>query len=93
MIASFLEFTSNVTNRNDSRSALAEALKRALSGDHDPVCLQDSISSPQGLTLLEKSAWLQLQNWASDEQLRTQFAKHAEFSRKRMNELLVQLED
>ena len=77
---------------NDSRSALAEALKRALAGDYDYAQLQSANFSPQRLSALEKSAWLQLYNWSADEHLRSQFPKHAEFSRRRMNELLSLLE-
>ena len=77
---------------NDSRSVLTEALKRALAGEDDPVQLRNAIANPHRLSAVEKSAWLQLHNWRADENLRTQFPKHAEFSRRRMNELLEQLE-
>lgn len=80
-------------NKNDSRSALAEALKRALAGDHDPVQLKDAVSNPQRLTAIEKSAWVQLHNWSADENLRIQYPQIAESSRRRINELLLQLED
>lgn len=80
-------------NKNDSRSALAEALKLALAGDHDPARLGNAIANPQRLTAIEKSAWVQLHNWSADANLRAQYPQIADFSRRRINELLVQLED
>ena len=80
-------------NKIDSRSALAEALKRALAGEPDPAHLRATISNPHRLSALEKSAWLQLHNWSADEYLRSQFPKHAEFSERRMIDLLLQLEE
>ena len=78
--------------KDDSRSALAEALRRALAGEHDPNQLRKVVSTPQSLSALEKSAWLQLQNWSADEPLRIQYPRHAEFTRRRLTGLLKRLD-
>lgn len=67
--------------------------KLALAGDHDPARLGNAIANPQRLTAIEKSAWVQLHNWSADANLRAQYPQIADFSRRRINELLVQLED
>ena len=77
---------------NDSRSALAQALKRALEGEPQGALLKNEIGSLRNLSQLEKSAWLQLQNWAADESLRKQFPSHADFSRRRLSDLLDSLD-
>ena len=76
----------------DSRTAILEAIRQALAGEPCPEQLREAISSPNRLGALEKSAWVQLQNWSADEKLRLQFPKHAEFSRRRLVGLLEQLE-
>ena len=71
----------------DPRFVLKQALERALadSGDEPHQLLS---ADPKDLSPLEKSAWLQLQNWAHDRQLRLQFPTHAEFSKRRLAELM-----
>lgn len=76
----------------DSRTAIAEAIRQVLAGEPAPERLFSTIAFPGRLGALEKSAWVQLQNWSDDEKLRLQFPEHAEFSRRRLAELLKRLE-
>ena len=78
--------------QGDSRYILTETIKQALDGKADFALLREAIADPQALSPLEKSAWLQLQNWAADEYLRRHFPMHAEFSQRRLGDLLVRLE-
>ena len=81
-----------LVTKDDSRTAIVEAIRQVLAGEPAPERLRNAIASPSRLGALEKSAWVQLQNWSADENLRRQFPKHAEFSRRRLTELLEQLE-
>ncbi|MEZ5682022.1 MAG: hypothetical protein R3E14_12105 [Erythrobacter sp.] len=75
----------------DSRAILTDALERRLSGQASGK-IADAIPCPASLSQLEKSAWLALQNWSSDEVLRESFASHAEYSRNRLKHLLQVLQ-
>lgn len=77
----------------DSRKTLKEALKLALDGDEEPDSIRDPIKNPRELSQLEKSAWLQLHNWYADRELRDQFPYHKEFSQRRLNALILMLEN
>ena len=74
----------------DSRFELKKALERALADDSHETHWQLA-ADPKDLSPLEKSAWLQLQNWSQDKQLRLQFPNHAEFSKRRLAQLLEAL--
>jgi hypothetical protein len=71
----------------ETRFVLKQALERALADDSDGAHWQLA-TDPKDLSPLEKSAWLQLHNWSQDRQLRLQFPTHAEFSRRRLAELM-----
>lgn len=75
----------------DSRSILRDALQRSLVGQ--PVRqIGEILPCPVALTQIEKGAWLQLQNWSTDEPLRVDSHLHAEYSRKRLNYFLDALQ-
>jgi hypothetical protein len=69
---------------------LKKALERALAGDSHETHWHLA-ADPKDLSPLEKSAWLQLHNWSQDKQLRLQFPHHAEFSKRRLAQLLEAL--
>lgn len=76
-----------------SRDMLIDAMRRALSGQNDGDAKFERISSCwKDLDQTERSALLQLRNWAEDRPLRTQFAGHARYSQQRMQHLLGALE-
>ena len=71
----------------ESRIVLKQALERALADDFDEGHWQLA-SDPKDLSPLEKSAWLQLHNWSQDQQLRSEYPSHADFSRRRLSQLV-----
>ena len=75
----------------DSRAILKDALLRRLDGQ-DADAGMEAIPCPAGLSQLEKSAWLMLENWSSDADLRREFASHAQYSRERLQHFLDQLQ-
>lgn len=78
---------------NDSRRVLVEALRDALSGrDWANAQFDNLMADWRALSQAEKSALLQLNNWAEDRPLRTQFVRHAEYSERRLESLLLELE-
>jgi hypothetical protein len=77
--------------KQDSRHTLKKAIERALAGDSSPTSYWQLVADPKDLSALEKSAWLQLHNWSEDRQLRLQFPNHAEFSKRRLVQLLASL--
>ncbi len=77
----------------DSRSVLADAIRRALSGQEIVAApLAQMMSGWHHLNRAERGALLQLQNWSDDGPLRQQFARHAEYSENRLARLLNSLE-
>lgn len=75
----------------DSRALLRDALARRLGGV-PPSAMDDALPCPAGLSQVEKSAWLALQNWVSDAPLRDRFPRHAAYSRGRLIHLLAELQ-
>lgn len=81
----------HMSTASDSRAILKEALRRRL--DEQPMQVKaEDLPCPAGLNQIEKSAWLQLQNWAWDEFLRKNFASYAEYSRNRLRHLIEVLQ-
>ena len=75
------------------RSLLIESIREALSGREPPNAqLVDLTFDWQSLSLPERGALLQLQNWTEDRPLRSQFARHAHYSERRLAQLLNKLE-
>lgn len=75
----------------DSRAVLRDALRQRLAGEH-LADIVEVLPCPSGLSQVEKSAWLMLQNWSCDEPLRAKYPSHAEYTRGRLNHLLVELQ-
>lgn len=80
-------------DQNDSRTFLKNAIKQTLENGLCPPQMAERAGDPRSLTMLEKSAWLQLHNWSADEGLRQQNEGVAEFSRRRLAALLASLEE
>ena len=80
-------------DHNDSRAFLKNAIKQTLENGFCPPQIAELAGDPRSLTMLEKSAWLQLHNWSADEGLRRQNEGVAEFSRRRLAALLASLEE
>ena len=75
------------------RILLTHAIRDALSGrEPDDTGFEELAADWRSLSQTEKSALLQLQNWAHDGPLRAQFAQHAEYSERRLSGLLLELE-
>lgn len=75
----------------DSRAVLRDALRQSLDGDETAEIVH-ILPCPSGLSQLEKSAWLMLQNWSCDAPLRNSHLSHAQYSRERLNHLLLELQ-
>lgn len=75
----------------DSRAVLRDALRRQLDGEQ-PVAIGETLPSPAQLTQEEKSAWLMLNNWGCDAELRGQYVAHATYGRERLRHLLQLLQ-
>lgn len=74
----------------DSRAVLRDALRLRLAGEWS-ADIDETLPCPAGLSQVEKSAWLMLQNWSCDEDLRDRCLTHAEYSHDRLRHLLQQL--
>ncbi|MBE5075071.1 hypothetical protein IM511_12315 [Erythrobacteraceae bacterium E2-1 Yellow Sea] len=77
----------------DTRTFLADAIRRALSGQDVPnPQVEQHYAGWRDLSLTQRSALVQLQNWSKDGPLRAEFAPHAEYSQHRLTHLLDELE-
>ncbi|QPC97841.1 hypothetical protein [Qipengyuania soli] len=75
----------------DSRAVLRDALRQRLGGQRAAE-IEQVLPCPAGLSQVEKSAWLMLQNWSSDAPLREQYRSLDDYSRDRMEHLLGALD-
>lgn len=76
----------------DSRAFLRTTLERVLSGNELPLSDMDGLLSLNStLDYSERAAVVQLWNWIEDKDLREYSSHHAEFSRRRLQDLLASL--
>lgn len=71
----------------DSRAILKDVLRRCLCGEPAEE-ISELLPRPEGLSKIEKSAWLQLHNWSSERRLREETTAHAQYSRNRLTHLI-----
>lgn len=78
--------------RNEAREILLKAVHSALAGEHERQWNIDSLFKQYAiLDREERSALVQLKNWAEDESLREFSPAHAEFGKRRLNGFLLLL--
>ncbi|WP_336987074.1 hypothetical protein [Altererythrobacter aquiaggeris] len=82
-----------MTRQVETRSLLIESIRQAMCG-HEPqdARLAEMTRNWPGLSMPERGALLQLQNWTKDRALRSQFSQHAHYSERRLAQLLDKLE-
>ena len=77
---------------SDSRALLRSTLERVLGGNELPLSDMDGLLSLNPtLDYSERAAVVQLWNWIEDKDLREYSPRHADFSRRRLQELLESL--
>ena len=78
---------------SDSRAILLHSLRSSLDGNCVDMAVLESLTAEmRNLDLTEKSAWLQLNNWEADRQLRRDNPQHMACSQRRMEQLCKRLE-
>ena len=81
-----------MSSDDDPRVMIAKAMRDALSGrESGSAKVEHLFADWRRLSHIEKSALLQLRNWAQDRQLREQYEGHAAWSEQRLTNLLGQL--